>query len=67
MFCPNEFEEAAQAIPSERWVSKKWPSWNELRFWVDSAGWEAHKERLYSLTQAVYQAWERRDQGGDSD
>ena len=54
--CPDEFYKAKQVIPHETWASKKWPEWNELKFWVDSAGWETHKERLYALTQAVYEA-----------
>ena len=36
--------------------------WSELVFPLDTAGWETHKERLYALTQAVYKAWEDRNQ-----
>ena len=59
--CPGEFDQAKQAIQYETWGSK-WSEWNELTFPLDTAGWETHKEHLYALTQAVYKAWEDRNQ-----
>ena len=56
--CPGEFDKAKQAIQHETWGS----AWPELAFLLDPGGWETHKERLYALTQAVYEAWESRDQ-----
>ncbi len=58
--CPNEFDQVDQEIQSEP------GTWGGLAFPVDEAGWETHKERLYALTQAVYEAWESRDQAEDS-
>ena len=54
--CPGEFDQAKQAIQHETWGS----AWPELAFLLDLDGWETHKERLYALTQAVYEARERR-------
>ena len=61
--CPDEFDQAKHAIQFDTWGEG---TYAELAFPVDSAGWETHKERLYALTQAVYEAWESRDQAEDS-
>ena len=59
--CPGEFDKAKQAIQHKMWGSAR----PELAFQLDPDRWETHKERLYALTQAVYEAWESRDQDGD--
>ena len=57
--CPGEFEKAKEAVQYETWGSDEWP---ELVFPLDTAGWETHRELLHKLTQAVYAAWENREQ-----
>ena len=63
--CPDQFAEAKHAIQYETWTgpSDSEGTYAELTFPLDPPGWETHKERLYALTQAVYEAWERRGQG----
>ena len=62
--CHDEFNQAMQAIQQyETWGSEAWP---ELVFPLDTVGWETHKERLYALTEAVYEVWESRTREDDS-
>ena len=63
--CPDKFAQVKPAIRFETYrdLSDPQDTYAELIFPLDSAGWETHKERLYTLTQAVYEAWERRGQG----
>ena len=57
--CPGDFDQAKQAIPFE---TEGWGGKPAVAFPLDPAGWETHKERLYKLTQAVYEARESRNQ-----
>ena len=57
--CPGDFDQAKQAIPFE---TEGWGGKPAVAFPLDPAGWETHKERLYELTQAVYEARERGNQ-----
>ena len=59
--CPDEFDQAKQAIPFEtyRGPSDTEGTYAEVKFSLDATGWDTHKERLAELMQAVYQAWEQ--------
>ena len=59
--CPDEFDQAKQAIPFEtyRGPSDTEGTYAEVKFSLDATGWGTHKERLAALMQAVYQAWEQ--------
>ena len=34
----------------------------EIQFKLTAEEWDIHKDRLYALTRAVYEAWESKDQ-----
>ena len=61
--CPDEFDQAKQAIPFEtyRGPSDTEGTYAEVKFSLDATGWDTHKERLAALMQAVYQAWGQQD------
>ncbi len=58
--CPEDFEEAKEAINHEFKSSSGDPLYDELRLLLDAEGWVTHQERLIALMQRVYQAWEER-------
>ncbi len=68
--CTDAFRQPVEQIRYSTWPRNREPledPGTEIQFHLTAEAWETHKERLYSLTQAVYEAWQRRDQDGDSD
>ena len=63
--CLDEFREPVEQIRNETSPRNREPledAETEIQFTLTEEEWETHKERLYSLTQAVYEAWLRKDQ-----
>ena len=66
--CLNEFREPVARIPYQTWPKNREPiedDRTEIQFALTTEEWDAHRERLYALTRAVYEAWESREQDGD--
>lgn len=55
--CPEEFEQIKQSMEYE-YRSSSDPLYDELRLPLDAEGWKTYRERLTTLMQAVYRAWE---------
>ena len=66
--CPDEFRHLVKEIQCQTWPRNRDPldPDTEIQFSLTAEEWETHKERLYALTQAVYRAWQRREQEEDS-
>ena len=63
--CLDEFRQTVQAIQYETWPKDRDPLADpdtEIQFKLTPEEWETHKERLSTLTTAVYKAWETRDE-----
>ena len=62
--CPDEFRQPVEEIRYETWPKEREPledASTEIQFKLTAEEWGMHKERLYTLTKAVYKAWESRD------
>ena len=66
--CLDQFSEPVNDIRHQTHPANGEPleERTEIQFLLNPAEWEIHKERLYTLTQAVYEAWESRDHDEDS-
>ena len=67
--CLEEFREPVDQMPHETYPPNRNPIEDpktEIKFLLTAEEWETHKERLYALMQAVYEAWESRDQAESS-
>ena len=67
--CLDEFRQPIEEIRYDTWPRNRDPLGDpnaEIQFRLTTKEWHTHKERLYALTQAVYEAWESRDQAEDS-
>jgi hypothetical protein len=69
MLCLDEFKEPVRKIQHQTWPKNREPldPKTEIQFSMNPEEWETHKESLTALVRSVYEAWQRRDQGGDSD
>ena len=58
--CPDEFALVKEVLQHDTWrgPSDSEGVYEEMQFPLTPAEWEVNKERLYTLTQAVYEAWE---------
>ncbi len=65
--CPDEFDQTKAVLQFDTYrpPSDADGTYSELSFRLDADEWEIHKEHLYALTQAVYEA-RRRDQQGEN-
>ena len=66
--CLDEFRQPVQEIPCQTWPKNREPLEDadvQIQFSLTAEEWETHKESLYKLTKAVYEAWESREQDGD--
>ena len=59
--CPEVFEETKKAMKHEYRSSSGDPLYDELKLPIDAEGWATHQERLTTLIQRVYKAWEGRE------
>ena len=62
--CLDEFRQPVKEIPYATWPPDREPLEDprtQIQFPLTPQAWETHKEGLYALTQAVYEAWESRD------
>ena len=69
--CLDEFRQPVKEIRYKTWPPNREPLEDrgtsiEFILNAEMGEWETHKERLYTLTQAVYEAWESRDHDEDS-
>ena len=67
--CVDEFRQPLEEIRNDTWPKNREPledAGTEIQFKFTAEEWETHKERLYALMQAVYEAWESRDQAESS-
>ena len=67
--CLDEFREPVREIRYQTWPLDREPLEDpdtEIQFKLTTEEWETHKERLYTLTRAVYEAWESRDREEES-
>ena len=57
--CPDEFGKLVKDIQCQTWPRNEDPlaPHTEIQFSLTPEEWETHKERLYTLTRAVYEAW----------
>ena len=70
LLCLDAFRQPVEQIRYSTWPRDREPledPGTEIQFHLNVEAWETHRERLYSLTKAMYEAWERRDQGSDSE
>ena len=67
--CLDEFRQPIEEIRYNTWPRNRDPLGDpnaEIQLRLTTKEWHTHKERLYALTQAVYEAWESRDQAESS-
>ena len=67
--CLDEFRQPIEEIRYDTWPRNRDPLGDpnaEIQFRLTTKEWHTHKERLHALTQAVYEAWESRDQAESS-
>ena len=63
--CLEEFRQPVEEIGCQTWPPNREPLEDpetEIQFSLTAEEWDSHKERLYALTRAVYDAWESKDQ-----
>ena len=62
--CLEEFRQPAEEIRCQTWPQNREPLEDdtEIQFKLTAEEWDIHKDRLYALTRAVYEAWESKDQ-----
>ena len=59
--CLDEFRQPVKEIRYDTWPKNRDPLEDpdtEIQFPLTEEDWETHKERLHTLTKAVYEAWE---------
>ena len=56
--CPQDFAEAKKQVPFQEYKGVSDPSYDELRFSINEAVWQASEDRLTALLQTAYKAWE---------
>lgn len=63
--CPDEFRQPVKEIRHDTWPKNREPVEDpdtEIQFKFTAEEWEKHRERLSTLTTAVYEAWENSGQ-----
>ena len=69
--CTDEFRQPIEQIPFQTWPRGREDQAlqvanTEIQFLLTADEWEAHKEKLTGLVQAVYEAWQNQDADGES-
>ena len=65
VLCLEEFRQPVREIRSQTWPPNREPledPGTEIQFSLTPEEWDIHKDQLYALTRAVYEAWESKDQ-----
>ena len=67
--CPGKFRQITDQVKYVTYPRNLDPlesAISEINFLLTADEWEAHKEKLTGLVQAVYEAWENQDADGES-
>ena len=63
--CIEEFRQPVEEIRWQTWPYNREPLEDpetEIQFSLTATEWDVHKDRLYALTRAIYEAWQSKDQ-----